>query len=158
MLWSTIFLNLVILGAMIYTIYVFVNTNSRNMMWYVTLFIILILVVTHLYAFMNQIRGLTITNEAVIINKMIGSITIPFNSIVRVSSKRSMKTDIRLWGISGLYGHLGLFSNKTIGMYHAYAKDGSNLITIETGDNNYVVSCDNSKNVLAILQKVYIQD
>lgn len=153
MVWSTICLNLVIFGALIYTIYTFANTHFGDATWYVTLFIILILVVTYLYAFMNQIKGVNVTNEAVIIKKMMGDVTIPLNSIVRISSKSSMRTDIRIWGISGLYGHIGIFSDKVIGRYHAYVKDGNNLITIETKDDNYVVSCNNAKNVVTILQK-----
>lgn len=156
MLWSTILISLVIWGALICTIHAFMNTNSENVMWHAFLLTILIFVVTYLYAFTNQIKGLDITNEAVVIKKMIGCVTIPLNSIAHVSSKHSMNTDIRLWGISGLFGHIGLFSNQAMGRYHAYAKDGNNLITIETKDKNYVVSCNNAKNVVTILQRVCI--
>lgn len=52
--------------------------------------------------------------------------------------------DIRLWGISGLFGHIGWFWSLGSGKYFALVKNGDNMFVIETYDNKrYVVSCDN---------------
>lgn len=152
MLLSTILLSIIILGALAYVTYNFINTNIGDFLWYVKLSIILILIATYLYAFTAQIRALYITNETVIIKKVTGRIAIHRNDIVRVYQKRSMMTDVRLCGISGLFGHIGLFYNKNIGRYYANAKDGNNLIAIVTQKKVYVISCDNANKVISVLQ------
>lgn len=61
-------------------------------------------------------------------------------------------TDVRVCGISGLFGHLGLFWNKNGGIYRAYVKNGNNMIEIKTIDKTYVISCDNHEELLKALR------
>lgn len=152
MLWSTILCSILIFVALIPTIYAFAEASTGSPMWYSMLSVIVVLAVAYLYAVAAQIMGLHVTENAVIIKKMAGRIVIPRNDIVSVCRKHHMMADIRLWGISGLFGHIGLFSNYASGKYHAYAKDGNNLIAIETTKRRYVVSCDNADEVVRILQ------
>lgn len=106
---------------------------------------------TILYAFASQIMYVCLTDKEVIIKKRIGQIVIPRNDIVEVSHKRTLGADLRVWGISGLFGHLGYFWNKDTGRYLAYVKDGNSLLEIKTKGKCYVVSCDDYNQVLNAL-------
>lgn len=61
-------------------------------------------------------------------------------------------SDVRLWGISGLFGHIGLFWNSNIGKYYAFVKDGNSMLEIKTRRKCYVISCDDYTQVVSLLQ------
>lgn len=39
--------------------------------------------------------------------------------------------DIRLWGISGYFGHIGLFRSGDSGNYKAFVKNGNEMVEIK---------------------------
>ena len=109
------------------------------------------ILLTLLYSFLSQIRYVYLTKENLIIKKMFGSIIIPRCRILQVQHKKSLMSDIRLWGISGLFGHIGLFWNKGIGKYSVFVKDGNSMLEIKTEEKCYVISCDDYAQVLKLL-------
>lgn len=104
------------------------------------------------YAFMSQITYLCLTEDSLIIKKKFGQIIIPRKDILEVEYKKSINQDIRAWGISGLFGHIGWFWNKATGRYFALVKDGDSMLEIKTTGKCYVVSCDDYKKVLKLLE------
>lgn len=106
---------------------------------------------TILYAFASQITYVCLTDEEVIIKKRMGQVVIPRQDIVQIRHKKTLGSDLRVWGISGLFGHLGYFWNKDTGRYMAYVKDGDSLLEIKTKGKCYVVSCDDYNQVLQAL-------
>lgn len=114
-----------------------------------------LVVLTMIYAFTQQLKTVTITDTDFIIQKMYGNIIIPINEIQEVSPKAHIASDIRVCGISGLFGHIGWFSNKQTGRYFALVKDGDSMLTIRTKNNKcYVISCKNHLQALDLLQKL----
>lgn len=108
---------------------------------------------TLLYSFFSQIKYVCLTRENVIIKKMVGKIVIPRCDIVQVQHKKSLGADIRLWGISGLFGHIGWFWSKGVGRYLAFVKDGNSMLEIKTERKCYVVSCDDYEEVIKLLKE-----
>lgn len=103
------------------------------------------------YAFLSQIRYVCLTEDSVVIKKMFGRIFISRADILRVCYKKSLLYDVRLCGISGLFGHIGLFRNSKSGRYYACVNNGSAMLEIKTIDKCYVISCDDYMQVLNIL-------
>ncbi len=149
---STIALSAVLLLAACFIFYQLLNTSIGSVLWWSLLLPFAFIVFSLLYAFASQITGLYITDDTVVIKKMLGQITIRRDEIKQVQAKHNMLHDIRLWGISGLFGHIGLFGNRASGRYHAYIKNSKTLVFIETSGKNYVVSCDDATEVIENLR------
>lgn len=98
-------------------------------------------------AYALQIDYIGLTDEEVIIKRYMGSTVIKRKDIIEVRKKNNTQ-DIRLWGISGLFGHIGFFRSSELGRYVAYAKDGNTLLSIKTKVRTYVVSCDEYETLL----------
>lgn len=114
---------------------------------------ILILAGLTTYAYVSQIKGIKVASGHLIIKKKIGEITIKTDDIRYIRHKKDILWDIRLWGISGLFGHFGWFWNQRSGSYFAIANNGNNLIEIKTSNKCYVVSCDRYEEVLKLLEQ-----
>ena len=113
-----------------------------------------LVVLTMIYAFIQQLKMVIITDTDIIIQKMYGNIIIPINEIQEVSPKKHIASDIRTCGISGLFGHIGWFSNKQIGRYFALVKDGDSMLTIKTKNNKcYVISCQDHLQAMDLLKR-----
>ena len=108
---------------------------------------------TMLYAFSHQIKEVVISESELVIKKMLGSIIIPIKDIEGVALKQSIGSDIRIWVISGLFGHIGWFQNKQEGRYFALVKDGNSMLTIKTKNNGcYVFSCQDHLKAMSLLK------
>ena len=113
-----------------------------------------LVICTMVYAFSQQLKSVTITDTEIIIQKMFGNIIIPIHEIQEVSPKQHIASDIRICGISGLFGHIGWFSNKQIGRYFALVKDGDAMFTIRTNKNKcYVISCQDHLQAMELLKQ-----
>lgn len=109
---------------------------------------------TMLYAFTQQIKNVSITETDLVIKKMCGSIVIPIQDIQEIAPKPNIAYDIRIWGISGLFGHIGWFWNKRTGRFFALAKDGNAMFSIKTKANKcYVISCQNHLQAMHLLKQ-----
>lgn len=112
---------------------------------------ILILAILTVYAYASQIKGIEVTSEHLFIKKKIGEIAIKTDCIQYIRHKKDIMWDVRLWGISGLFGHFGWFWNQRNGNYFAIANNGNNLVEIKTANKCYVVSCDRYEELLELL-------
>ena len=109
---------------------------------------------TMIYAFAQQLKTVTITDTEIIMQKMFGNIIIPINEVQEVCPKQHIASDIRVCGISGLFGHIGWFSNKQTGRYFALVKDGDAMLTIRTNKNKcYVISCQDHLQAMDLLNQ-----
>lgn len=112
-----------------------------------------------LYAFCIQVRKVTLTHTQLIIHRQIGKVSIPLSSVTKVETKDDIGLDLRLWGISFFFGHYGLFYNRSIGRYHAYVKNGDQLLCVHTPDRIYVLSCERRDELLALLyQRLHMHE
>lgn len=103
---------------------------------------IVILVFTELYFYLKSPQNIEITDEALILHKARGKIAMPFNEIQEI--RPYSKSGIRLCGSGGMFGYIGLFTNKEIGRHHEYVGDffEAFLVVMKSG-KKYVMSCEN---------------
>ena len=107
------------------------------------------------HAFCSQIKNVQIDNEYLVVKKMCGKLVIPISEISEVGRKKKLMYDIRLFGIGGLFGYIGLFRGNDIGRYCAYVNNGNNAFYIKKSDGKcYVVSCNQVDQVLSLLNNL----
>lgn len=157
MYFSTIFFTIVLLCASCYMFYR-MSKYHEDLWYFLMMGCAAIVLGTLVYAYVSQLKYVYISKDYLILKKKIGNITIPINSIKQVQPKKNIIYDIRLWGISGLFGHIGWFWNKKLGKYFALVKNEKDMFIIQTYNNKfYVVSCDNSveviKQLVSLLKK-----
>lgn len=69
---------------------------------------------------------------------------IKMSDITRVESKpNAMLGSIRKFGIGGLFGYIGKFSNTILGSYTAYATHTEKTVEINTKQTKYIITPDN---------------
>lgn len=153
MLLSTSLVLILLLGAIYFTGSLMIDAPMGSSRFIVNGLILCVCVLALLYAFLVQIDRVCLTEHEVIVQKKWGRIVIPRDEIVQVESLQSLLSDIRLCGIGGLFGHMGLFWNQRLGVYHACVNNGNRMLVIKTTRKTYVVSCDERDELLALLQK-----
>lgn len=153
MLLSTYIVTILLLYA-IYVIALRIPVSSvGSWQFWMAVAALCIIIAAMFHGFVSQIEYVGLTENSVVIQKRVGKITIPFNDIRQVRYKKSLVRDIRLWGISGYFGHIGLFRSGDTGNYKAFVKNGNAMIEIKTVNQTYVVSCDGYEQLLEILNK-----
>jgi hypothetical protein len=87
----------------------------------------------------------SVNNESIYIDQIKGGITIHTKTIteIRRYTAEDSKSTIRTFASGGLFGYLGKFKNPQIGDFQMYATDAENRILIRTGNEIYVISCNN---------------
>lgn len=95
-----------------------------------------------LYFYLKSPQNIEITDKALILHKVRGKIAMPFNEIQEI--RPYSKSGIRLCGSGGMFGYIGLFTNKEIGRHHEYVGDffEAFLVVMKSG-KKYVMSCEN---------------
>ena len=86
-----------------------------------------------------------LTNDNLVIHRLFNDIIIKRKDIltVREVSKIDMGLTIRTFGVSGLFGYFGKFSNSKIGKLTMYATRRNNSVLIETGTKKIILTPDN---------------
>lgn len=143
MLVSTCVITLFLLSCVYYLLGLMRDSSTDSPSYWGALLGVCIILFVYLYACLSQIRSVSITDEAIVVNKVLGRTVIPYQGIVGVMPKKRMAFNIRLWGMGGLFGYHGDFWDGNIGSYTAYANNGGSLIAIKTKKKVYVISCDN---------------
>ncbi len=106
--------------------------------------IILFVVATLGYFAMLSPISLRLTEEKLIINKLIGSVQIPYTDIKGVDLYHFSDYDIRVLGSGGYCGFTGKFRSKSLGTYTAYVGNTKEAVYIQTKAGKYIVfSCEN---------------
>lgn len=100
-----------------------------------------------------QPRSLSVSEDSVIIQRWLGQVEICRKDIILVRRKNQIWKDSRNFGSGGLFGYIGYFSSKSEGKYFAYVKDSKSMVYIQTKDQNYVVSCEKSDELIDELTK-----
>lgn len=148
MILSSIVFSLFLLLALyfIYSQLLELSVESASFVWR---FLVMIFIIgTLIYAFIVQPQSLILLEDRMVLKRVLGELVIPYNEIIEVDRKKTLLYDVRLCGISGLFGHSGLFWNRDTGRYIALVKDGTSMIRIRTSKKTYVISCDNSDDVI----------
>ncbi len=153
MLWTTILFVTLIGYFIVRFTYKMLLIPVQSYSFWVYAFVLIALVAALLHAFLFQIISVSITEKEIVVKKMYGHIIILRSEILEVRHKKSILRDIRVWGIGGLFGQIGLFWNSDVGRYWAYVNNGQNMIEIKTTKNCYVISCDNYDEAMELLKE-----
>lgn len=112
----------------------------------ITLFIAPVLLsLIYLLVLIFKPAGYRISDRTVFINRIVGEKKIVFSSIEHVSiiGKEEVKGTIRTFGVGGLFGYFGKFSNSKFGSMTWYVTRMDSLILITTIDKrNVLISPD----------------
>lgn len=95
-----------------------------------------------------QPLAVEVTDDAVVIHRVIGRVEIPKQDIQQVRRKEKINRDKRVFGSGGFFGYLGYFSSVEEGGYFAYVQDAKAMVYIHTVKQNYVLSCSDPDNLV----------
>ena len=104
-----------------------------------------LLVLICLFCLLFRPINYVLTSDHLIIHRLFNDIKIKRKDIltVREVSKVDMGLTIRTFGVSGLFGYFGRFSNSKIGKLTMYATRRNNSVLIETGNKKIILTPDN---------------
>ncbi|GHT40937.1 hypothetical protein FACS189437_07210 [Bacteroidia bacterium] len=91
---------------------------------------------------------LKLTEDAIILKKIGGSIKIEYNEIQFIQTHNAYP-DMRLFGSGGFFGYIGIFSNDKQGWYNSYVENPKQSFLITTNKNKkYVFSSENREDII----------
>lgn len=98
---ATVFFTLVLLYASYSMLYQMSTTHMDSCYFLTEACAVCIVLGVWVYAYFSQLTYIDISQDALVLKRKVGKITIPCRSIKQVQPKKSIMYDIRLWGISG---------------------------------------------------------
>lgn len=111
-----------------------------------SMFVIVLLLVIYLSSYLFHPQGYIVTKDAIIIKRTISPVTIVRSNILSAEQvdDNSLSGSIRLFGVGGLFGYFGKFSNRKLGTMTWYAtRRNSNVVLIITTDHKkFIVTPD----------------
>ena len=122
------------------------------------IFLLLILISIVLFTFLFSIKHYAVSNNALIIQRWINKVEIPFTEIkeARILGENDMGMVFRTFGVGGLFGYFGKFSSSKLGSIAYYATQNKNKIFIELkSGKKIVISPDNAGIVGELSDKKY---
>jgi hypothetical protein len=137
---STLF-SLIIISIVLYQMYVFYNTRQPDSV-IGSFFLLAIIFVPFVYHPLNYL----ITGNQIIIRRPLKNVIIQKHKIenVKIVDQQNMKGTLRSFGVAGLFGYYGRFSNLKIGSMLWFATQRKNYVLIQTNDDkNYILTPDN---------------
>ncbi len=136
---STVF-TLLLVAIIVWQVYHFIQAPQLNAV-IASAFLLAILLVP----FYHHPIKYSISANQVIVKRPFRSVYIHRGDILSVSvlNEHDMKDTLRSFGIAGLYGYFGRYSNLKIGSMHWYATQLRNYVLIQTQDKNYILTPDN---------------
>lgn len=98
-------------------------------------------------------KGYALNDVELLIDRDMRPITVPLRDILEVKPLEDgvMSRSARLMGTSGFYGHYGLFWNRRLGKFRAYATRMNRLVTVRTEKTLFVLSPDDPEDFVTSL-------
>jgi hypothetical protein len=86
--------------------------------------------------------GLTVDDEYIVINKLVGKVIINKKEITSIQpvEGKLVRRSGRLAGSNGGFGYWGKYRHRTIGSYSLYATNLDRLVLIETNRKKYIIN------------------
>jgi hypothetical protein len=101
-------------------------------------------------------RGYVISEESLIVRRLIKSVRFPLDSIreVRVAGPGDLRYWIRVFGNGGLFGYYGLFRTSKLGTCSWYVTNRGNAVVLITSTKTVVLSPDDVYGFVAKIKAV----
>jgi hypothetical protein len=106
---------------------------------------IVVLTVTYFLTIAFRPINYSLTSDKLIIHRLFRNITIERTAIKSIEqiNKEVMKGTLRDFGVGGLFGYFGKFSNKNLGRMTWYATRRDNIVLVTTIDNKKIILTPN---------------
>ena len=104
-------------------------------------------------AFAYSPRGYLISEQAVIVRRLIGNVRLPLEGVreARRTTADDFRGCMRLWGSGGLFGYYGLFRTSKLGKCSWYVTNRRNTVVLVTGAKTALFSPDDVDGFLAAI-------
>jgi hypothetical protein len=90
-----------------------------------------------------SVRGYALDGESLTIRRLGWSTRLPLADLHKVSgNSEALQRSLRLFGVSGLFSWSGVFWNKQLGRFRAYATDPARAVVLEFSKGKVVISPD----------------
>lgn len=104
------------------------------------------------YFYTQSVVNVTLSDDALVINKKFGRIALPFQTITAV--EKLGFHSLVLNGSKGVFGFIGIPMDDS----YSYVKDRNKMIKIYTDQKNYLLSCESRDELMAALDpKIAVQ-
>lgn len=112
-----------------------------------------IVLLTSLICYLFHPSGYWVDDTTLIINRPLKNVVIPKSAIQKAEllTAADMKWSIRTFGVGGLFGYFGKFTNTKIGNMTWYATQRKNYVLIVTGGSRLILTPDNAEAFLQAL-------
>ncbi len=111
-----------------------------------------LIVVVLLGSALFTIRGYELAGSELLVRRLVWATRIPLQDLRSAwADPSAMKRSIRLFGNGGLFAFSGLFSNRKLGRYRAFATDPRNAVVLRFAARTIVVTPDAPQEFLSTL-------
>jgi hypothetical protein len=101
------------------------------------------------------IRGYRLDGDGLHVERLLWADRIPLTALRRAwSDPKATSRSLRLFGNSGFFCIAGLFSNRTLGRYRAFATDPTRAVVLQIGARTVVVTPDEPLRFLAAVERL----
>ena len=102
------------------------------------------------------IRGYTITEDSILIHRLIWATRLPLEHLNEVDlGNAAFRNSIRFFGNGGLFGISGLYYNRRLGTFRAFITDTTRTVMLKFASRTILVSPDDPRRfVSALLRQV----
>lgn len=126
----------VLISAMLISLYLKLSHPDN-----LTIMIPIILFLTLVFTFLFRPIQYRLEGNALIIHRLIGDVKLDRENInsVEMVHKDQMRNTMRTFGVGGLFGYFGKFSNVNFGSMTWYATRRNNYVLVKTADNKKII-------------------
>jgi hypothetical protein len=146
---TTTVATMLIIGGAFFSLLLFVREGSA-----ISLVIALLLVIIYVIAYLYHPKNYFVGKDELVITRAVGKITIPKSTIKEVSviDRDLLSGSIRTFGVGGLFGYFGKFTNSKFGVMTWYVRRMDQLILITTDRERILISPDDVDGFVAALR------
>ena len=104
------------------------------------------------------IRGYRIEGNALVIKRLIWETKIDLSELQSIEiDPKAMSGSVRLFGNGGLYCFAGIFRNKRLGTFRAFANDPKRAVVLQSTRRTIVITPDSPEDFVATIDSVRSQ-
>ncbi len=102
------------------------------------------LVATYFFAYFLRPTELMLHERVFIINRLLFPVKIDFSQIVSVRQigREDISGSLRLFGVGGLFGYFGIFTNLKFGKMTWYVTNRNQVLLIQTKEKKIIISAE----------------
>ena len=99
------------------------------------------------------VRGYTVVDNHLLVHRLGWATRFDLAGLRDVRYEPGLtEGSVRVLGVGGLFGFVGLFRNATLGVYGAYATDSARSVVLELADKTVVVTPDRPADFVRVVQ------